>query len=50
MFVLHANNKGAGQSAHSHSLGSAFVGHYLESIADNLASYKIVIFYLLSIV
>ena len=35
--LLHSNSKGADQSAHAHSLISAFVIHSLESFISNLA-------------
>ena len=44
-----ANNKGADQPAHPHSLISAFVIHYLESKVASLLTCKISIFYLVSV-
>ena len=44
-----ANNKGADQPVHLHSLISAFVIHLLESIISRLAQSAISIFYLVSV-
>ena len=44
-----ANNKGADQPAHPHSLISAFVIRLLESIITKLATNEISIFYLASV-
>ena len=46
---MFANNKGAGQSAHPHSLISAFVIHLLVSIIPKLATSEISIFQLTSV-
>ena len=35
--LLYANNKGTDQPAHTHSLVSPFVIHYLSSVVVNLA-------------
>ena len=47
--VLHANNKGADQTVHRHSLISAFIIRLLECKISKLASCKILIFYIVSI-
>ena len=44
-----ANNTGADQPVHMHSLISAFVIHFLESIICNLATGEISIFKLVSV-
>ena len=44
----YANNKGADQPAHPHSLISSFVFHLLESIISRLATSEISIFKLVS--
>ena len=44
-----ANNKGADQPAHPHSLISAFVIHLLKSIISRLATSEISLFYLVSV-
>ena len=46
MTSLHANNKGADQTAHPLNLISAFVIRYLESIITKLTMCKISRFYL----
>ena len=49
MTFLHANNKGADQTAHMRSLISAFVIRYLEGIEFKLPLFKISIFELVSV-
>ena len=44
-----ANNKGADQPAHPHSLIRAFVTHLLQSIISRLATSEISIFLLVSV-
>ena len=41
LFYPYANNKGADQTAHLHSLISTFVVHHLDSIIPILAKSKI---------
>ena len=49
LVLLHANNKGADQPGHPHSLIIAFDIHSLESIIAKLAAFKISRFYLVSV-
>ena len=44
LHVVHANNKGADQTAHVRSLRNAFVVRFLERIITNLAACKISIY------
>ena len=47
--LLHANNRDADQTAHLHSLISAFVIGFFESIIVKLAPCRISLFYLVSV-
>ena len=49
LFMLYANNKGADQPAHPHSLISTFFVRCLDSIIPVLAKSKISILYLFSV-
>ena len=49
IFLVHANNKGADQTAHMCSLLSAFVIRFLEGIITDLAACKISIHLLVSV-
>ena len=47
--LMHANNKGPDQPAHPHSLISAFVIPYLESVVLKLAPCNISLFWLVAL-